>query len=79
MLAAARCGEAAQAAAGAPAARVCCPEPRPAPPASRLPPCPTLCCPQWLPEKYSPIYNDFAWDATILCPDDMKITLDFPE
>lgn len=34
---------------------------------------------QWLPERYSMIYNDYDWNATIMCPEDMKVTLDFPE
>ena len=25
------------------------------------------------------IYNDYDWNATIMCPEDMKVTLDFPE
>jgi len=25
------------------------------------------------------IYSDYDWNATILCPEDMEVTLDFPE
>lgn len=34
---------------------------------------------QWLPERYPMIYQDYDWNATIICPEDMKVTLDFPE
>lgn len=34
---------------------------------------------QWLPERYPMIYQDYDWNATIICPEDMTVTLDFPE
>lgn len=34
---------------------------------------------QWLPQRYPMIYQDYDWNATIMCPEDMKVTLDFPE